>query len=86
MRINARLDQESEEHLRYLQEITGKSFTEIVKESLACYYQSVAADARHKNQQLLDELSGIAASGSDDGSVNYKRYVRDYINAKHRDR
>jgi len=86
MRINARLDKKSEEQLRYLQEHTGKNLSEIIKESLAYYCQMVAADAQQKNQQLLKELSGIGGSGSSDGSVNYKRYVNDYVDAKHRHR
>jgi hypothetical protein len=84
MRINARLDQESENHLRYLQKMTGKSYTEIMKESLACYYQSIIADSRNKNQQLLQELAGIA-TGPDDGqgSVNYKKIIAQAIDAKY---
>lgn len=87
MRINARLDQDSENHLRYLQKTTGKSCTEIVKESLAYYYQSVITDSQSKNQQLLKELAGIA-SGPDDGkgSVNYKKIIAKAINEKHRHR
>jgi hypothetical protein len=82
MRINARLDQESEQYLRYLQEVTGKSCTEIVKESLTRYYHSVAGDSQRKNKQLVEELAGIAV-GPSDGSVNYKEYVKDYVSVKH---
>lgn len=82
MRINARLDQESEQHLRYLQEVTGKSCTEIVKESLTHYYHSIASDSQRKNKQLLEDLAGISI-GSSDGSVNYKEYVKNYVSKKH---
>lgn len=87
MRVNARLDQETENYLRYLQDATGKSCTEIVKASLAHYYQRVKAQAQNDNRQLLSELAGIAAGpDAGDGSVNYKKYIAEAIDAKHRHR
>lgn len=84
MRINARLDKESEKAIEFLRQATGLPVTEIVKHSLKLYVKELESDARAKNQQLLHELAGIA-EGSSDGSETYKRDVRDYIDEKFAD-
>lgn len=74
MRINARLDESSEEKIKRIKRVTRKSTTDIIKESVDLYYKSLSLDAKEKNRKLLKSLSGIA-EGSMDLSENYKKYL-----------
>ena len=82
MRINARLDQVSEQNFEYLKQNTGKTVTEIIKHSLELYVGELKSTAKHNNQVLLNELAGIA-SGPEDLSENVKSYLEEGLNAKY---
>lgn len=69
-RINARLDSELAEKVRLLCERTGRSTTELVKESLGAYYDAVTR--AEKPAELLADLIGCA-DGPADLSRDYKR-------------
>ena len=81
MRINARIDDSYEEKLRAIQQATALNTTEIIKQALDLLYEKTALSGKEKNQKLLEKLAGIG-SGPSDGSVNYKKYVAEYLDEK----
>jgi len=82
MRINARLDPDSEEKIKRIKEVTHKSTTDIIKESVNLYYAQLNCDAKSNNQKLLKSLSGIS-SGPKNLSDNYKNYIYRDLEKKH---
>jgi hypothetical protein len=82
MHIDTELDQDSEKKLIHLQEITHKTITDIIKESVDFYYDEVTANAKKRNQALLKSLAGCA-SGPEDLSANYKIYLKESLSQKH---
>ena len=89
MRINARLDDEYKEKFDEVQRHSGQTRTEILKEALDDYFQveynKVKQDALAKNRKIVEMIGGIF-DGPEDGSVNYKKYVMDYLDEKYPDR
>jgi len=81
LRINARLDDESSEHLRYLVDATGKATSVLVRESLAHYYRHVKASRRGPVHLLA--LAGKGDSGHADTASNVKKLVGDYLDEKY---
>ena len=81
MRITARIDKEYEHKLKTIQQITQLNTTEIIKQALDLLYEKIEVTGKEKNQQLLKKLAGIG-NGPEDGSVNYKKYVADYLDEK----
>ncbi|MGR9116784.1 MAG: hypothetical protein ACU85E_13545 [Gammaproteobacteria bacterium] len=84
MRVNARLDEKSEQDLRFIKQQTGESVTQIIKELLA-----EKADALRQKQKpgakmkaLLESDFVGCAEGPEDGSVNYKKYIGEYLDEK----
>ena len=88
MRINARLDEQSEKNLQFIQQTTGETVTQIIKTLL----QERAERLREKNKPgaklkaLLDSDFVGCGEGPEDGSVNYKKYFADYLDDKYPDR
>lgn len=82
MRINARLDEESQEKIEQIRRVTNKSTTDIIKESVDLYYKSLKLNAKENNKKLLKSLSGIA-EGPKDLSENYKKYLDKDLSGKH---
>jgi len=86
MRINARLEDSYEEKFLKIQQLENKSRTEILKEALDRYFavelKQLEEQALRDNQKILAMIGGIA-SGSEDGSVQYKKYIKDYLNDKY---
>lgn len=80
-RINARLDEESSEHLRYLIDATGKAASELVRESLALYSRHVRASRRGPVHLLA--LAGKGDSGHADTASNVKKVVGAYLDEKY---
>jgi len=75
MRINARLDAQSEQDLLFIKEKTGETVTQIIKELLTARAESLRV--KHKPESkvqtfLQSEFVGCA-EGSEDGSINYKQ-------------
>jgi predicted transcriptional regulator len=77
MRINARLDDNTADKLDYLQQKTGLSLSDVVRESIEHYYTEVR-DRAERDAAALDALVGAFAGGDDsptDLSAHYKRYL-----------
>ncbi len=89
MRINARLDESYEEKFHLIQQVEHKNRSEILKDALDYYFsmkfKQQEQTAWGKNQKLLKRLGGIISS-TEDGSVNYKKYIDGYLNDKFSDR
>ncbi len=81
MRINARLDEIHEQKLLAIQQATSLSTSEIIKQALDLLYERTTLSDKEKNRKLLEKLSGIG-HGPADGSVNYKKYVAEYLDEK----
>ncbi|HRJ53577.1 MAG TPA: hypothetical protein PLE99_12490 [Candidatus Thiothrix moscowensis] len=85
MRINARLEDSYEAKFMLVQQQEHKNRTDILKEALDQYFahklQQQEQSAWEKNQRILKMLAGIG-NGPEDGSVNYKKYVQEYLNEK----
>jgi len=88
MRINARLDEQSEQDLQFIKQTTGETVTQIIKTLL----EERAERLREKNRPgaklkaLLDSDFVGCGEGPEDGSINYKKYVADYLDDKYPDR
>jgi predicted DNA-binding protein len=78
-RLNARLDAELARKLRYLQCVTGKTATQVVKDSLEAHYERVARG--RGAAELLAGFVGVA-DGSEELSSNYKQLLSDSLDEK----
>jgi len=81
MRINARLDSESQRQLEYLLEATGSSISDVLKTCLAHYYSMVRGTRTPRLKHLL-AFSDKRGSGRSDVSVRAKELLTDTISAK----
>ncbi|HEX3397133.1 MAG TPA: hypothetical protein VHS76_10560 [Steroidobacteraceae bacterium] len=81
MRVNARLDGESQRQLEYLLEATGCGVSDVLKASLAHYYSAVRADRAPRLARLLAYV-GKSGSGRSDVSVRAKELLTDSTAAK----
>lgn len=81
MQIIAQLDDSYQEKIRAIQQATDLNTDEIIKQALDLFYEKTALTGREKNQKLLETLAG-GGHGPADGSVNYKKYVADYLDEK----
>ena len=85
MRINARLDERSEENLEFIKEVTGENVTRIIKDLL----EERARQLRQKNKPgskmkaLLESDFVGCAEGPEDLSTNYKEYIYQGLKEKH---
>lgn len=80
------LNEDLDRQVNTLAQQTLVSVDEVVNDILAKYInrycgENIALSGRKKNQQIFEKLAGIGA-GEADGSVNYKKYVSDYLNEK----
>jgi hypothetical protein len=82
MRVNARLDPQAQEQIKYLIETTGQGVSLVVREAVAHYYMHVRERAQHKVPKRLLAMVGKYDSGRSDGATNYKAIVAEAINAK----
>lgn len=81
MRVNARLDDESQRQLEYLLEATGSGVSDVLKASLAHYYSAVRADRAPHLTHLL-AFTAKSGSGRSDVSVRVKELLTDSTAAK----
>jgi predicted transcriptional regulator len=81
MRVNARLDDETQRQLQYLIEATGSGVSDVLKASLAHYYQKVRADQRPRLRHLSASI-GKVGSGRSDISARAKELLADAIGDK----
>lgn len=81
MRITVRIDDSYEQKIRTIQQRTQLNTKDIIKQAIDLMYEKAELSAKEKNRELLAKLAGIG-HGPEDGSVNYKRYVAEYIDEK----
>jgi len=84
MRVNARLDDESQRQLEYLLEATGSGVSDVLKASLAHYYSAMRADRAPRLTHLL-AVTAKSGSGRSDVSVRAKELLTDSTAAKNSD-
>ena len=80
-RINARLDAHAAAQLHYLTATTGLGVSEVVRASLAHYYQAQRAQQTPALRHLLP-LVGRFCSGRADTSEQVKQVVAQHLDAK----
>jgi predicted transcriptional regulator len=80
-RINARIDEELARKLDELRRRTGRSTTELVRESIEAYYE--AEQERQHPSELLAGLVGVGDAGANLSS-DYKELLTLGLEQKHR--
>ena len=80
MRVNARLDESTQQQLEYLTQATGQSVSHVVRESVAAYYAQLR---KQKAPSRLLAMAGQGDSGRTDIASNYKAHIADIIQRKH---
>lgn len=80
-RINARLDAQSAAQLEYLTATTGLGVSEVVRASLAYYYEAQRAQATPTLAHLRP-LVGRFRSGRSSTSADVKRVVAEHLAGK----
>jgi hypothetical protein len=81
MRITVRVDDSYEQKIKIIQQRTHLNTTDVIKQAIDLLYEKAELSGKDKNRKLLDKLSGIG-HGPEDGSVNYKNCIAEYINEK----
>jgi len=81
MRITVRVDDSYEQKIKVIQQRTQLNTTDVIKQAIDLMYEKAESSAKEKNRELLAKLAGIG-HGPEDGSVNYKRYIAEYIDEK----
>lgn len=81
MRITVRVDDSYEQKIKIIQQRTHLNTTDVIKQAIDLLYEKAELSGKDKNRKLLDKLSGIG-HGPEDGSVNYKHYIAEYIDEK----
>ena len=81
MRITVRIDDSYEQKIKVIQQKTHLNTTDVIKQGIDLMYEKAESNAKEKNRELLAKLAGIG-HGPADGSVNYKRYIAEYIDEK----
>jgi len=80
MRVNARLDETTQQQLEYLTQVTGQSVSHVVRESVAQYYVQVRQQQRPPSKLLA--MAGRWRRGHTDSSVRVKEIVAEAIEEK----
>ncbi len=83
MRINARLDEERQQKLEQLKQLTDSNTTAVVLKAIDLLYEEQMGTANGTLQALLASEFAGCCEGPEDGSENYKAYVREAIDEKH---
>ncbi len=81
MRINARLDEASEQELNYLAKVTGQSVSQVVREAVSRYCREVRTERvglRHFAQAV-----GLGDSGHANIAGNVKKHYAEALQAKY---
>lgn len=85
MRINARLDEHSQQDLEYIREVTGQAVTDIVKQALAAYCDQLKRQKPHGEKMaavLASDFVGCA-EGPEHLSTDYKDFIHQGLKDKH---
>jgi hypothetical protein len=81
MRVNARLDAETQRQLEYLVEATGSGISDVLKASLQYYYSQVRA-SRAPRLARLGAYIGKQGSGRSDVATKTKEILTESFGAK----
>jgi hypothetical protein len=81
MRVNARLNEDSQQQLDYLTHTTGQSVSHVLREAVALYHAQVRSQQGGPKRLLA--MVGKGNSGQSDIASNVKHYVGEAILAKH---
>lgn len=83
IRVNARLDEQGESDLKYLQQVTRTTSTDIIKAALRFYAVYIRQEAGQQKTAMLK--CGFIGSfqAADDLSANYKQQAREVLDAKY---
>ena len=81
MRVNARLDEESQAQIDYIVAHTGQSVSHVVRESVRLYYAQVRAE--RPGLKHLSRLIGKGNSGRSDIASNVKAEISEILEAKY---
>ncbi|MEQ1440480.1 hypothetical protein AAG565_14065 [Fontimonas sp. SYSU GA230001] len=85
MRVNARLEGEYEKQMEFLTHATGMGVTDVIKTSIAHYYESVRGGEKPRFRHLR-AAAGRYGSGRSDVSSRTKDSFAESLTAKHRGR
>lgn len=80
MRVNARLDEATQQQLEYLTQTTGHSVSDVVRESVAHYYVQVR---RQRGASRFLAMAGKGDSGRSDVASSVKAQLTDILGHKH---
>ena len=80
MRVNARLDEATQQQLEYITQATGHSVSHVVRESVAQYYAQVR---RQRGPSRFLAMAGKGDSGRSDVASNVKAHLTQILAAKH---
>ena len=81
MRVNARLDEATQQQLLYLIEATGQSASHVLRESVAQYYVQLKGQKKGPSRFLA--LAGTGDSGRSDIASNVKHYYAEALALKY---
>lgn len=81
MRVNARFDEEAEQQVAYLVEVTGMGVSEVLRTSVQHYYDSVRA--QRSGLRHLGAFIGQGDSGRADVAGSYKARLAEAWAGKH---
>jgi predicted transcriptional regulator len=79
MRVNARLDETTQQQLDYLAQATGQSVSHVVRESVAHYYAEVK---RQRSPSRFLAMAGKGDSGRSDVASNVKAQLTEILEHK----
>ncbi len=80
MRVNARLDETTQQQLEYLTQATGHSVSHVVRESVAQYYAQMR---RQRAPSRFLAMAGKGDSGRSDVASNVKAQLSEILERKH---
>jgi hypothetical protein len=82
-RVNARFDRVAEEQVRYIVEHTGLTVSEVLKQSVAQYYERLRQE-RRTPYEIMQEMGviGAFAGGDPNASSRIKEIVAEAIAKK----
>ena len=83
MRVNARLDEESQRQIDYLTETTGMAVSHVLRESVGLYYRQVRA--QRSGIKHLSALIGKGQSGRSDIASAVKLHLGEALAERYRE-
>ncbi len=82
MRVNARFEGVAEQQVEYLVKTTGRKVSDVLRESVAAYYQRMRGE-QSPGLKHFSAMIGKGHSGRSDLSVNYKQDLTQEWSEKH---